>query len=228
MLPYHDLTERKAAWRRRSRTLALSSWLMSGGPRIPPELVSRYFRSSGDEELKTAVESGSGVIIVMLHQAGIRAISWAIRAKGIPFYWLCLPPKSRLRHFVQRLRYWQHRRLFGADSLVFSDSAGTRRLYALLRQGEIVCMAQDLRGTRYKVPILGRDVTLALGAVRIAMTTGAQLVPAVVVPDETGLLVRFGPAIVADQPEDQLAVVVAEQLEDLIRSARELWNPQWQ
>ncbi|HYG58473.1 MAG TPA: hypothetical protein VD902_10470 [Symbiobacteriaceae bacterium] len=217
----------KPVWQRRMRYFGLASWLMCSGPRISKELSEHYFSTTGIQHVKAVTELGHGAIIVMVHQIGIRVIPWAIKRAGLLPYWLCLPPGSGLLQLSRRVRYWQHRRLFGDDSLIYRTSTGTRRLYDLLRAGAIVCMAQDLRGDRHKVTLLGQEVSLALGSVRIARATAARLIPAVVVPTVHGLQAQFGAPLPGNLSEEQLVAAAVESLETLIRSAGELWSPQW-
>lgn len=222
-----NATERKAAWQRRVVAFDLSSWLMCSGSRLDRKAIDRYFGSTGIEHLHGAMSAGHGVIVVMVHQVGIRAIALGLKQENLTPYWLARPLDPGLRHPMRRLRLWQHRLLFGADSLLYTDGAGTRRLYALLRRGGMVCMAQDVIGDRYRVTVLGKEISLSLGAVRLALSTGALLVPAVAVVEGDRLQARFGAPLPVHPDEETLANAMAQQIESLIRTVPELWTPQW-
>ncbi len=174
----------RAAWRVHLEELMLG--------KVDRSTVGRLIRFEGVEHLDAALERGKGVVWAYPHAGSVMMMMAWLSHHGYPYTQYAargLPPEdvardhpellasNRWRQEVRRVREENEDRL-PAKFLTLSESA--RKLYRRLAANELVGLAYDGRiGTRWMpFPYLGRTVLLNPGCYRLAVSTGAALVPA--------------------------------------------------
>ncbi|MBF6412063.1 phosphatidylinositol mannoside acyltransferase [Nocardia cyriacigeorgica] len=148
-------------------------------PSMDPVAVADIIESSatGLEHVRAAVDSGSGAVLVLPHSgnwdlAGL----WVVQRIGAPTVVAeRLKPESLFRRFV-RFRE-------GLGFEIIPLTGGTTPPFAQLteriRQGRVVCLLgeRDLSGKGVPVTFFGEPAQMPAGPARLAIDTGAPLLP---------------------------------------------------
>ncbi|MCB1184974.1 hypothetical protein KDM41_16220 [bacterium] len=154
-------------------------------------------------ELDEAVADGRGVIVVTAHLGNFE-LGGRVLARRFPVLDVIKPMRNPLfdRH-LERLRA-----RFGIATVPM-DHAG-RTVLAHLRRGGVVTLLvdQDAGAAGLRTPFLGRPASTWPGAARLALRTGAPLVPvAIVRGDDGGHVLHIGRRIAPPAgPADAAAV----------------------
>lgn len=205
-------------------------------PLITPDEVKRRLRFEQWRELDEVGKSGRGAIIVTLHYgtwdlgaAALAAVGHKVNAVAQTFRY---PPMNEL---VQGSRARLGMRVLG------SDRVGVQALKAL-RRGDMLAMLIDAadEATGVRVDFLGAPALVSSAPARIALRTGAWVVPAVVVrgPDDDRDIRPFIDTSLrdytptGDESRDvlELTSLIMRSLERHVRALPEQWfifHPLW-
>jgi len=143
-------------------------------PRMRLDEIERRITVYGWQHLKDAMDNKQGVILVTAHLGSfdIAAQVFAIRSVKTTVLVESLKPPSLLNH-VTALRK--------SHGVIFmpAQSGTLELLMQSLRRGEAIVIAcdRDIKGNGIKSIFFGDETTLPTVAVRIAMRTGAAVVP---------------------------------------------------
>ena len=130
---------------------------------------------SGLDDLRRWVTTKRGVIIVSAHYGNPEVVLQAAVALGIPTFTLTEPLKPRrLNDLVHKLRA-SRGQVFRPLSL-----SAVREVVRWLREGKgvvpLLC-DRDIQNTGMMLPFFGAETRMPVGAVELALRTGAVLIP---------------------------------------------------
>jgi lauroyl/myristoyl acyltransferase len=192
---------------------ALFDWLRaSAGHRMELEIP-------GVEALDRALAAGRGAILGTVHVGSWEAAAIELAARGYPLTVVTGEQLGRLAPAVRR-----HKAAQGIA--VVRPADGMRDLYRHLARNRILILLLDgdiwRRGQ--PIPFLGRPTVFPWGAERLARSTGAPLLPAVMRRSEPGRLrAQIYPALdLAPDPAATMRALV-EPLERAIAADPDLW-----
>jgi lauroyl/myristoyl acyltransferase len=166
---------------------------------------------------------GKGVIFVSAHLGNWELGAAAVAALGYKFNAVVLwQPDPKVNRLYQRQRMARN-----MNPIPMGRAA--RECIAALRRNEVVALLadRDFTGSRDTVEFFGRPARLPNGPAKLALATGAPLLPVFVVrlPDDTFRFVVEDP-IWADKSNDTVAGItyqVALMLERVIKEYSEQW-----
>ena len=201
--------------------------------RLSSEEILAMTRVEGREHLDRALARGKGVILFSAHFGNVDILIQVPLAFGVP---LSTPVEhvqpERLFQYTLRLRTSHGLRMYPTGGPMMG-------LYRALKRGEVIGLAGD-RGidvSTRKVEFFGAPASLPEGPVRLALRTGAALVPGsgLRLPDNS-FLARIEPALELPNTGDREAdldagmAMVAEVMERIILQQPEQWllaKPVW-
>jgi KDO2-lipid IV(A) lauroyltransferase len=202
---------------------------------MSPEDIRRRIVFDDFEPLNAAVAEGKGIIFVTLHfgnwdmgAAGLAAYGYAVDAIAETFE----PPQ--MNELVQG-----HRRALGVN-IIPMEHVGPRVVRAL-RRGDILALLIDVPapGPSVAVDFFGAPAEVPAGPARIALRTGARVIPAVLArePGNDEMIrpildfdVRFQPSGDEEQDVRELTKKIMSSLEHFIRQYPDQWfmfRPMW-
>ena len=141
--------------------------------RMSTEEILAMTRVEGREHMHRALDRGKGVIMFSAHFGNVDILIQIPRALGVP---LSTPVEhiqpERLFRYTMRLRTSHGLRMYPTGGPMIG-------LYRALRRGEVVGLAADraIDVSTRKVQFFGSPASLPEGPVRLALRTGAALVP---------------------------------------------------
>lgn len=192
----------------------------------------RYLEFQGREHLDAALARGKGAIILFPHAGNFMLMIAAVSLAGYPYTQYAArglaPPDvaeahpelfghNRWRAEVRQVREASEDRL---PARFLTMETPLRKLYRALEANEVVGIAFDGRiGQKFmKVPYLGREALINPGPYRMALSTGAAIVPTMVACPRRGRDVcTFGAPIL---PEGQ---TLASMSRAYVQGAVEPW-----
>lgn len=205
-------------------------------PAITPEEVRRRLVFSQWTELDDAVASGRGVILPTLH-LGV----WDLGAAALAAY--DYPINAIVDSFrdpkLDELVHTSRRKL--GMNVITRDKAGPS-VYRLVKRGEILAMLIDVQpeGQTVEVDFMGGRATVSAIPARIALATGALVVPAVVFrgPEGDTLVrpvidtrgARFEPTDDEERDVGALTQLIMDSLGRMLEQHPEQWlvfHPIW-
>jgi KDO2-lipid IV(A) lauroyltransferase len=143
-------------------------------PRLKRRDIERSVRVNGWEYLETALGKGRGIVFVTAHLGSYDMAAQILALRSVKTTVLVEPikPPTLLAH-VTRLR--QSHGL----SFIPSQPGTISTLFRCLQRGEAVLFAsdRDIDNSGLRTTFFGKETSLPTIAVRIAMKTGAALVP---------------------------------------------------
>ena len=201
--------------------------------RLSSEEILGMTRVEGREHLDRALAQGKGVILFSAHFGNVDILIQVPLAFGVP---LSTPVEhiqpERLFQYTLRLRTSHGLRMYPTGGPMMG-------LYRALKRGEVIGLAAD-RGidvSTRKVDFFGAPASLPEGPVRVALRTGAALVPGFGLRlSDNSFLARIEPALELPNTGDREADVAAgmemvvEVLERIISQQPEQWllaKPVW-
>jgi lauroyl/myristoyl acyltransferase len=201
--------------------------------RLSTEEILGMTRVEGQEHIEEALARGKGVIMVGAHYGNVDVLIQLPLALGVPLS----TPVERIQ--PERLFQYTLRLRTSHGLCMFPTGGPMMGLYRALKRGEVVGLAAD-RGidvSTRKVEFFGAPASLPEGPVRLALRTGAALVPGFGrrLPDNT-FHVRIEPPLDLPNTGDREADVTSgmklmvEVLERLISQEPEQWllaKPVW-
>lgn len=166
---------------------------------------------------------GKGVIILSAHLGNWELGASGLAKHGYPLNAVVLQqPDPKLDHLYQRYRTNR-----GIKPIPFGRAA--RECIAALRRNEIVAVLgdRDYTGGRHTVEFFGQPARLPDGPAKLALATGAPLLPVFIVrlPDDT-VVFTLGEPIWADRQRDTVPDVMnrmARAIEKGISAHSEQW-----
>ena len=201
-----------------------------------PAARRRNLDVAGIENLEQALAAGRGAILFGAHQGAWELVAVALADQGIDVTGVARPVREA------RLETWlaAHRRRLGIRTIPAGGLESARAMLRALGGGGILGVLLDHRVRKGGVvaDFFGRPARFAAGPVRLALRTGARLVPARIARRaDGGHRVLIEPALPAlpaglpprDAAERTLRAAVAA-LETMIRRDPAAWawiHPRW-
>jgi Kdo2-lipid IVA lauroyltransferase/acyltransferase len=197
-------------------------------PRYTPKNTRDWIRTEGLEHYLEAARRGKGVLVLTGHLGAWELSSFYHSLMGYPMGMVIRRLDNRLLDdYVNRIR-----RLHGNRVLHKDDFA--RGLLTAMREGEAVGILMDTNMTPPQgvfAPFFGRLACTAAGLARVALRTGAAVLPGFMLwePAEQRYVLRFGPELEFLQSDDAEADVLAataqcnQVLEGWIRRYSDQW-----
>lgn len=151
--------------------------------RLTPEQIRRIVRIEGFENFEAASQAGRGVIVVSAHLGNIDIVAQAPLAYGIPIMGPVMHVQpERLFRYTRKLRESHGMRLIPIDGPLI-------QVVRALKRGELVGLPIDrVTGDSARaVDLFGAPTCLPDGPLRLALRTGAAVLPAFAerLPDDT-------------------------------------------
>jgi KDO2-lipid IV(A) lauroyltransferase len=226
--PEKTAAERRQILRKLYRNLG---WLLAEFcqmPRYTPEQAQRFIRYEGLEHYLAARDQGKGVLILTGHLGAWELSSFYHSLMGYPMSIVI----RRLDNPLVDSLVNQIRCLHGNQVLHKDDFA--RGLLGAMRRGETVGILMDTNMTPPQgafVDFFGHAACTGSGLARVAMKTGAKVLPGFLLWDEATqrYVLRFGAALdlpVSDDAEaDALAhtAFFTRVIEDYVRQYPDQW-----
>jgi len=197
---------------------------------IAPDRIRAEIPVHGLEHLKEALAKGKGVIALSAHLGNFFLLGTRLAAEGYPTYVLINQARTgKLPELIVRYRNRINQKTIHTQP---HDEA-FRELVQVLRRNELaIVIADEFRnGGGIRVPFFGRSVIARRGPATLALRTGAAVVPACLVRDQSGDLklviepeIEFSRTgkIKADVTENTLKIT--QWLERTLRSYPDQWN----
>ena len=188
--------------------------------RYTAENTRNWIRTEGLERYLAAKARGKGVLIVTGHMGAWELSSFYHSLMGYPMSMIARPlDNRRLDAFVNGIRC-----LHG--NLVLPKDDFARGLLTAMRKGETVGILMDTNMTPPQgvfVNFFGRQACTASGVARVALKTGAAVLPGFMVWEEAEgrYVLHFGPQLVFERSADTEADIVAAT--QLCTSVLETW-----
>src|SRR5579872_1160390 len=163
-------------------------------PRYTPENTRQLMRYDGLEHYLAAREKGSGVLIVTAHLGAWELSSFWHSLMGYPMTMVIRRlDNQRIDRMVNTIRCLHGNRVVHKDDFA-------RALLAAMKRGDTVGILMDTNMTPPQgvfVPFFGVLACTASGPARVALRTGAAVLPGFMVwePTEEKYVLRFGPEI---------------------------------
>ncbi len=170
-----------------ARRVALASFRAVGRCAADVPLLRRVSRAAlldlveihGFGRLEAALARGRGVVAIAPHLGNWEVFAAALAARGVPVTAVAaeLYDPRLGRYLVGARRRW------GVGTIVKGTPGATREALGVLQRGEMLGTLIDLhtRDEGVAVPFLGRTSHVAAGPIRLALRTGAAVVPMAIV-----------------------------------------------
>ena len=145
-------------------------------PRLDVQrFLSEQVDLEGEECLREAQQSGRGAVVVSAHFGSPEMAVQGLAAAGFTLFALTEPLKPQaMSDFIHWLRS-RHGHQFRTVSF-----GGIKEAMQRLKKGGLVALMldRDVGGTGVPMEFCGRETNIPLGAVDLALRTGADLIPA--------------------------------------------------
>jgi Kdo2-lipid IVA lauroyltransferase/acyltransferase len=219
---------REETLREMARYLAWQAVEFARFPKYNRGNIERAIEIEGHENFLAAQRKGKGVLILTGHIGAWELSSFAHAVYGYPMHYLARPlDNARLDAFVNRFRS-----LSGNRPIYKNESA--RAVLKALHGGGIVGILADQNTLPEEgafVEFFGKDACTTTGIARLALHTGAAVVPGYAYWDAPAgkYKLRFDPAVEIAETGDAERDVVentqrfAKIIENIIRKVPEQW-----
>ncbi len=192
-------------------------------PSIPPERLVRDTTTTDEHLLRDAVAAETGTILVLPHSGNWDAAGAWCGVTGVPFTTVAerLRPESLYQRFVE------FRQSLGMEVLPLTG--GDRQPFDVLRErlsgGGTLCLLadRDLSARGIDVTFFGATARMPAGPARLALDTGARLLPTTLSFTPGGWHIRFHP-YVGPTTTEQMTQDVAAAFEDAIGAHPQDWH----
>ena len=178
---------------------------------------------NGWENLQAAMNSGHGTILTTVHMGSWELAGVCLAMRGVPLTVVALPHKDQRIDAI----YMATRKNSGLE--VASVGSTMRSLYEALRRNRFIALAsdRDITGQGPRLPFFGEKTHMPIGHARLALKTGAWILPAHMYRRaDGGNVLEIRQPIVPDPATDtpeSLALRCLVVLEDFIRARPEQW-----
>jgi KDO2-lipid IV(A) lauroyltransferase len=164
-------------------------------PAMDRERLIAGTRTTGEDRLRASLATGRGTVLALPHSGNWDAAGAWLALTGTPFTTVAerLRPESLYERFVA------FRQSLGMEVLPLTG--GERPPFEVLeerlRSGGTVCLLadRDLTPRGVDVEFFGARARMPAGPSRLALETGADLIPTALSFTETGWLIEFGAAV---------------------------------
>lgn len=196
------------------------AWL----PNLDATNLGIHTRFEGLDGMRTAAESGKGVILFTGHCGNWEWMGAAMALAGLPIRTIARDIYDpRLNEFIVGFR-----RHFGVDSIGRGSESSARDILHTLRRGFVLAMLidQNIRAENVVVPFFGMPAPTPVGAARLAVRAGAWAVAGFIERGADGIqTVRFEDPIATTRDTDpvELTTAMTAAIERQIRRAPEQW-----
>lgn len=192
----------------------------------PEPLLARVRLPAEDRRrLDDALACGRGVVFVTAHLGSWELLAWALARAGYPIHTIAAPSYDpRLTRLVRRLR-----RARGVCPIFRAAPGAAARMIRVLRRGHVLgaLIDQSTRVPSIEVPFFGRPAPTPVGAARLALRFGAEVVAGFLIRSEDGRYVAHIRRLpVTRRGADDVAENTARMtraIEDAVRSAPGQW-----
>jgi len=196
--------------------------------RYTPENTRNWIRTEGLDRYLAAKARGKGVLIVTGHLGAWELSSFYHSLVGFPMCMVARPlDNRRLDAFVSAIRCLHGNRVLPKDDFA-------RGLLTAMRKGETVGILMDTNMTPPQgvfVDFFGKQACAASGVARVALKTGAAVLPGFMVWEqaERRYVLQFGPELEFAQTGDAEADILAatQQCTSAIESWIRRYPDQW-
>jgi len=196
--------------------------------RYTAENTRGWIRTEGLDHYLAAKARGKGVLIVTGHLGAWELSSFYHSLMGFPMSMVARPLDNRpLDAYVNGIRCMHGNRVLNKDDFA-------RGLLTAMRQGETVGILMDTNMTPPQgvfVDFFGKHACAASGVARVALKTGAAVLPGFMVWEqaERRYVLHFGPQLVFERSADAEADIVAatQQCTSAIESWIRRYPDQW-
>jgi KDO2-lipid IV(A) lauroyltransferase len=196
--------------------------------RYTPENTRDWIRTEGLEHYLAAKARGKGVLIVTGHMGAWELSSFYHSLMGYPMGMVARPlDNRRLDAFVNGIRCLHGNRILPKDDFA-------RGLLRAMRAGQTVGLLMDTNMTPPQgvfVEFFGRKACTASGVARVALKTGAAVLPGFMLwePAERRYVLHFGPELVFARTENAETDILAatQQCTQAIESWIRRYPDQW-
>jgi KDO2-lipid IV(A) lauroyltransferase len=180
--PEASVEERQAIMRRLYRNLGLQLTEFCQMPRYTPENTRSFLRYDGLERYIAARDKGKGVLIVTGHLGAWELSSFYHSLMGHPMSMVIRRlDNAKVDRLVNDIRCLHGNRVLHKDDFA-------RGLLGAMRQGETVGILMDTNMTPPQgvfVPFFGKLACTASGLARVALKTGAAVLPGFMLWEES-------------------------------------------
>jgi len=173
-------------------------------PKYTRENSQSFLRCEGLERYLAARDKGKGVLIITGHLGAWELSSFYHSLMGYPMSMVIRRlDNARVDRLVNKIRCLHGNRVLHKDEFA-------RGLLGAMRQGETVGILMDTNMTPPQgvfVPFFGRSACTASGLARVALKTGAAVLPGFMVWEEAErkYVLHFGDEVVFERTEDDEA-----------------------
>jgi KDO2-lipid IV(A) lauroyltransferase len=196
--------------------------------RYTAENTRGWIRTEGLDHYLAAKARGKGVLIVTGHMGAWELSSFYHSLMGYPMSMVARPlDNRRLDAFVNGIRCLHGNRVLPKDDFA-------RGLLTAMRKGETVGILMDTNMTPPQgvfVSFFGKHACTASGVARVALKTGAAVLPGFMVWEEAErrYVLHFGPQLTFERTMDEEADIVAatQQCTSAIESWIRRYPDQW-
>jgi len=226
--PEKSEAEREQILRTEFRNLGWQLGEFCRMPRWTLEGASEFIRYDGLERYLAAREKGKGVLVLTAHLGAWELSSFYHSLMGYPMRMVVRRLDNPLvARFVDGIRSMHGNRALDKDDYA-------RGLLKAMKDGETVGILMDTNMTPPQgvfVPFFGVDACTASGLARVALHSGAAVVPGFLLwsEDEQRYVLHFGDEIAVERTEDREADIVRNTakftavLETYVRRYPEQW-----
>jgi KDO2-lipid IV(A) lauroyltransferase len=226
--PAMSLDERQSILRKLYRNLGRLLAEFCQMPSYTPENTRSFLRYDGLERYLSAREKGKGVLIVTGHLGAWELSSFYHSLMGYPMSMVIRRlDNAKVDHLVNHIRCLHGNRVLHKDDFA-------RGLLGAMRQGETVGILMDTNMTPPQgvfVPFFGRQACTASGLARVALKTGAAVLPGFMLWEEAEhkYVLHFGEEIEMVSTGNDEADVLANTakctavIEEYIRQYPDQW-----
>ena len=226
--PELSAEERKAILKGVYRSLGRQLVEFCRMTRYTAENTRSWMRTEGLEHYLAAKARGKGVLIVTGHMGAWELSSFYHSLMGYPMSMVARPlDNRRLDAFVNGIRCLHGNRVLPKDDFA-------RGFLTAMRKGETVGILMDTNMTPPQgvfVKFFGKRACTASGVARVALKTGAAVLPGFMVWEEAEqrYVLHFGPQLVFERSADEETDIVAatQQCTSTIESWIRRYPDQW-
>jgi Kdo2-lipid IVA lauroyltransferase/acyltransferase len=221
-------SERVHTLRRMARNLAWMAIEFARFPRYSPDNIEKVVLLDGHENFLDAKQRGKGVIYLTGHIGAWELSSFAHALYGFPLHYMARPlDHPAIDGLVNRYRG------FSGNKPIFKNEAARMMLKVLREAGTIGILADQntMPGEGVFVDFFGRSACSSTGIARVAMHTGAAVVPGYAYWDSKirKYRLRFEPAVELVRTGDDESDIrentqrFAKIIEEIIRKIPDQW-----
>ena len=190
------------------------------------QLIARIESVQGKENYQSACDAGKGIIIATAHMGSFEAGAAALLDRGQKMHVVFKRDPTRFEQVRSSLR----ERLGVIEAAVDDGWTLWLRLREALQRGEVVMLQADrvMPGQRgAKVPFLHGHLQLPTSPVKLALASGAPIVPIFAIRKSDGRIrIQIEPPITVEPSDDEIHPALfrfAGVLENYVRAYPEQW-----